>query len=58
VQEALRLDIDPAQVLEEQQGLHLTFPQQQALQRPQGALATLGGVEGLLRWIVKSSHRP
>ena len=41
------------QVLEDQQqGLRLAFPQQQAFQRLQGALATLGGVEGLPRWIV------
>ncbi len=53
VQESLRLGIDPVQVLEDQeQGLHLAFPQQQAFQRLQGALATLGGVEGLPRCIV------
>jgi hypothetical protein len=53
VQACLRLGMDPVQVLkDQQQGLRLTFPQQQAFQRLQGALAALGGVEGLPRCIV------
>src|SRR5262249_54788282 len=46
VQEGLRLGIDPVQVFEDQQqGLHLTFAQQHALERIQGALAALGRIQ-------------
>ena len=48
VQERLRLGVDPVQVLDDQeQGLHLTRPQQQALAGIQGALAALGRIKGL-----------
>ena len=48
VEERLGLGVDPVQVLEDQQqGLHLALPQQQALEGVQGALAALRRIEGL-----------
>jgi hypothetical protein len=42
VEQRLRLAVDPVQVLKyEEQRLHLAFAQQYALQRVEGALATL-----------------
>ena len=53
VEHRLGLGIDPVQVLDdEQQGLHLAFPQQDALERVQGALAALGGLERLPRRVL------
>ena len=46
VEQGLRLGIDPVQVFEDQQqGLHLAFAQQQALEGLEGALAALRGIE-------------
>ena len=53
VQEGLGLGIDPVQVLEDQeQGLNLTLPEEQALDGLQGALAALWRIEGLPRLIL------
>ena len=53
IEQGLRLGIDPVQVLEdEQQGLHLAFPQQQALDGLQRALAALRGIEAARKGLV------
>ena len=53
VQESLGLSVDPVQVLEDQeQGLDLTLPEEQALDGLQGALAALWWIEGLPRLIL------
>ena len=52
IEHGLRLGVDPVQVFEDQQqGLHLTFAQQDALQRLQGAAAPLQGVQGQERTV-------
>ena len=46
VEQGLRLGIDPVQILkDQQQGLHLAFAQQQALERVERALAALRRIE-------------
>ena len=54
IEQGLRLGINPVEILEhEEQGLHLTFAQQHALQRLQRAAPPLEGVEGqerTVRW--------
>ena len=46
VEQRLGLRVDPVQVFEDQeQGLHLAFAQKHPLQRGEGVLAPLGGVE-------------
>ena len=46
IEQRLGLGVDPVQVLkDEQQGLHLAFAQQQALERGQGALPPLRRIE-------------
>ena len=48
LQETLALRVDPVQILERQaHGLDLAFPEEEALERLQGALAALGRIEGL-----------
>ena len=51
IEERLGLGVDPVEVLEDQQeGLHLALPQQQAFEGVQGALAALRRIEGLPVW--------
>src|SRR5438128_11460703 len=53
VEQGLRFRINPVQVLEDQQHwLGLAFPQQQALEGLQGALAALRGIEGPNRTVL------
>ena len=48
IEERLGLGVDPVEVLEDQQeGLHLALPQEQAFEGVQGALAALRRIEGL-----------
>ena len=60
IEHRLRLSIDPVEVLDdEQQGLPLALPQQQALHGVQGALAALGGLDRLpLRIIDRYIQEP
>ena len=52
IEHGLRLGVDPVQVFEhQQQGLHLAFAQQDALQRLQGAAPPLQGVQGQERTV-------
>ena len=54
VEQGLRLGIDPVQILEDQQqGLHLTFAQQHALQAVERASAPLRRVEGAKRAVLR-----
>src|SRR5262249_3967142 len=56
VAERLRLTVNPVQVLKDQeQWLHLAFPQQHAPQGLQGALATLRRIE-LTEWALVGQH--
>ena len=61
VEERLSLRVDPVQVLEHQeQGLSLALPKQEALDRIEGTLTALGGIEGLplgiVDWNVKEGE--
>ena len=60
IEQRLRLGIDPVQILkDQQQRLHLAFPDQQALERVQGAPAALRRVERQEGWSsgrTSSSH--
>ena len=48
IEKCLGLCVDPVEVLEDQQeGLHLALPQEQAFEGIQGALAALRRIEGL-----------
>lgn len=48
IEQGLGLGVDPVQILEdEQQGLELTLPQEQAFEGVQGTLAALRWIEGL-----------
>ena len=53
IQKRLGLGVDPVQILHDQEhGLHLALPHQQALEGVQGELAALRRVEGLPGWIL------
>ena len=52
IEHGLRLGVNPVQIFEDQQqGLHLTFAEQDALQGLQGAAAALQGIQGQERTV-------
>ncbi len=58
IEQRLGLGVDPVQVLKDQeQGLHLAFAQQHALERGQGALPPLRRIERQ-EWTVGGQRRP